>query len=398
MKFYSKAVGVFLLLSLLVVSVLFAQTEIKTYTFDVSQEKWVSKDVSSIALYLTPPVFGYSDGQLSIYSPIQTDSNATNFGYWINDATDFSASDIPANSLLRGTFWVSTDQIDYTLVPQLRMALRNETANFNSLSQINSINNGGAAPIINTPTPTLQPFEHWFQPHDGSLYPDFDGLAVTFELINYFQDIAGPDEGTLFLDRVVIDRFDLSSAAFTSTQDFTLSLWDPDIRPNQAVGYYTCDFIRTPGGALALTPHDTGSPLQNTWCLGVWGGVLDQVSIDGLATSGAYLYRGVFNISADASAQTDVPFATVILQQKLVREGSALGISSNIDGLTAPDAIGKDYAVFFRPPAVEVTTAPLSDRFVFGEFQLLNFWLDDPVGTLYLNSAKLDRIDPDALP
>jgi len=398
MKFYSKAVGVFLILGLFVVSGLMAQTEIKTYTFDVNQENWVSKDVSSSLPYLTPPVFGYSGGQLSIYSPLQTNSEEVNFGYWINDATDFSASDIPANSLFRGTFWVSTDQQDHTLVPQLRMALRNETANFNSLTQINSINNGGTAPIINTPTPTLQPFEHWFQPHDGSLYPDYDGLTVAFELINYYQLIAGDDTGTLFLDRVVIDRFDLSSAAFTNTQDFTLSLWDPDTRPNTAIGYYTCDFIRTPGGVLALTPYDTGSPLQNTFCLGIWGGVLDQISIDGLATSGAYLYRGVFNISADASAQTETPFATVVLQQKLAREGTALGIASNIDGLTAPDAIGKDYAVFFRPPAVEVTTAPLAERFVYGEFQLLNFWGDDPTGTLYLNSAKLDRIDPDALP
>ena len=398
MKFYSKAVGVFLILGLFVVSGLMAQTEIKTYTFDVNQENWVSKDVSSSLPYLTPPVFGYSGGQLSIYSPLQTNSEEVNFGYWINDATDFSASDIPANSLLRGTFWVSTDQQDYTLVPQLRMALRNETANFNSLTQINSINNGGGpAPIINTPITTLQPFEHWFQPHDGSLYPDFDGLTVAFELINYYQLIAGDDTGTLFLDRVVIDRFDLSSAAFTNTQDFTLSLWNPDIRPNQAIGYYTCDFIRPPSG-LALTPHDTGSPLQNTYCLGIWGGSLDQISIDGLATSGAYLYRGVFNISADVSAQTETPYATVVLQQKLAREGTALGIASNIDGLTAPDAIGKDYAVFFRPPAVEVTTAPLADRFVYGEFQLLNFWGDDPTGTLYLNSAKLDRIDPDALP
>ena len=88
----------------------------------------------------------------------------------------------------------------------------------------------------------------------------------------------------------------------------------------------------------------------------------------------------------------------IAFSQKLAREGTALGIASNIDGLTAPDAIGKDYAVFFRPPAVEVTTAPLDQRFVYGEFQLLNFWGDDPTGTLYLNSAKLDRIDPDALP
>ncbi len=395
MEYHGKTLVVLVVLSLLVLYGVFGQTHIRTYTFDVTLEGWVPEDVSSIVPNLTPPLFGSSGGELSIYSPLQTNPDEVNFGYWVNDYLDFTAADIPADSLLRATFYVSTDQADHTLVPQLRMALRNETANFNSLTQVNSINN---ATVINTPINVLRPFEHFFQPHAGSLYPQHDGLEVAFELINYYQGIAGNDEGTLFLDRVEIDRFDLSSATFSSTQDFTLNLWDPDTSPNTALGYWTCDFIKDPS-YIALTPYDAGSPLQNTFCLGIWNGVLDQVSIDGLTTGGhSYLYRGVFNLSADSIAQSDTPYATVAIHQKLVREGTALGISSNVDGLTAPGPIGKNYAVFFRPPDVEVTTAPSADRFVYGEFQLLNFWEDDPTGVLYLNSAKLDRIDPDLLP
>jgi len=400
-----KWVVIFFVMVLVLAYGLVAQTPVGTYEFEWSLDEWTHMPNTSDVPGLTHLIYGYDGHNLILYSPLQTDPNATAFGYWINDSTDFTSADIPANSLFRGTFWVSTNQEDHTLVPQLRLAMRNETANFNSLLQINSINNvispekegGDYILIYNTPRPEIKAFEHWFQPHPGSLYPSFDGLTVTFELINYYQSL-GLDEGALFLDRVEIDRFDLSSAVFTSTQDFDLSQWYPDLGASQ--GFYTCDFLTPQPGVIGLTPHPTGSPLQNLFCYGVWQGAPNMLSIDGVTIGGhSYLYRGVLNISSEASSLKDVPYAKFVLLQKQVREGSALGISSNLDDIATiiPDPLGKEYFVYFRPPDVEVTVAPEDERYVYGEFSLMNFWGDDPTGKLYLNSAKLDRIDPDEL-
>jgi len=368
----------------------FSQTNVRTYTFDTSLEGWSHADYSAMNPHCTAPLFGYESGQLTISSPLQLNPGEANYGYWINTSSDFIASEIPPNSLFRGTFYVSTDQPDHTLVPQVRFALRNETAQLNSIIQINSINN---ASVQNTPTPTLRAYEHYFQPHKGSLYPQFDGLTVTFELLNYFF-LAGPDEGTVYLDRVVIDRFDLSTIRWSHTQDFTLGLWRAYIQPNETGMFTLPDFYKIPYGSdCILGIKSTG---DNTNTYGVYVGDRDKLSIDGLTPSGkSYLYRGIFNVSTDCWDLFNVPVTILALHQSVIRESSGLSISSNLGPDSSPDDFGKDYFVYFRPPLEEVTSAPSSERYVYCEFDLLNFWTYDPYGGLFLNSAKLERTDID---
>ena len=385
-----KIIFVFSSLFILFSFIAFSQTNVITYTFDANTGGWTSEDVSSINPHLTAPAFGYGGGKLSITSPLQLNPANTSYGYWINTSSDFSAGDIPPNSLFRGTFYISTDQANWTLVPQTRLALRNETAQLNSLLQINSVNN---FTVQNTPTTTIKAFEHYFQPHDGSLYPAYDGLIVAFELINYFN-IVGPDEGTLFLDRVVIDRFDLSSISWSQTQDFTLSLWRADTSPNSSGLFYTPDFYKIPFGSDAKLGIKSVGNNTNTY--GTYVGNTNKLSIDGLTPSSrSYLYRGVFNVSADSLYLSNVPVALLALHQDQLRESSAVGISSSLGPDSSPDDIGRDYFVYFRPPLVEVTTAPASERYVYCEFDLLNFWGNDPYGGLFLNSAQLERTDID---
>ncbi len=368
----------------------FPQTYIRTYTFDATLEGWTSHDASSYDPNLTAPSFGYSSGEISIASPLQLNPTNTNFGYWINNPPDFIAGNIPANSLLRGTFYVSTDQADHTLVPQPRFALRNETAQLNSILQINSINN---ASIHNTPTTTLRPYQHYFQPHRGNLYPTFDGLAVAFEMINYF-DVAGPDEGTIHLDRVVIDRFDLTTISWEQTRDFTLSLWRADTSPNVIAGFSLPDFYKTPSGSDSILGIKSAGDNLNTY--GVYVGDADKLSINGLTPGGSpYLYRGVFNVSADSIDLSDVPVTLLGLHQSQVRESTAISISSNLGPDSSPDDFGKTYYVYFKPPLEEITEAPASERSVYGEFDLLNFWENDPYGGLFLNSGRLERTNID---
>jgi hypothetical protein len=370
MRLFSKFLVLFVALSVCVALGLPAET-VKEYTFDLNFEGWVPMDVSDLDPSVEAPLFGANSGKLSIDSNgVQTTPGNVTYGFWMNDLNDITGVDIPDNSLFRATFYVSTDQADHQRVPLMRLGLANETSNLISLYQVASVNN---ASVINTPTAATQPFEAYFQPHDGTLSA-FNGLLTTFELAN---GLTGSDDGALFMDRVVIDRFDLSSVTFSNTQAFNLDNWIADTSVNVAGGYWTCDFLRPAPGVIGLQPYDKGSAEQNTNCFGLWTGYADQLSIDGTAGGGgSFLYRATFSMHSYVDNSKDTPAIFLGLFQANNREGAGLGVTSNIDIGTAPYWTEKNYSLYFRPPNVEVTTAPVIQRQVYCEFQMRNFYLD----------------------
>ncbi len=343
------------------------------WDFSTGEHGWLSGDVSPI---FPAPTFDYDGDNLVINT-----QNIGEYGWWWNDRLTFIDAITASDSLFRAQFYVSTNQTDLVRVPDIRLFIRNTSGQLNYAYGINSFNNGYASPES---TPKI--YDTYFEPHDGGLTEPYSELVFGIETANF--NTVEPDSGEIYLSRVVIDRYDLTSLTFNITHDFQLSTWRFVSYPTFSAPIPTKTYNQL--GLTSINNFDT---------YGLFKGEGDTASFKADTNGDPYIYKATFNVSTDVADPEQVPMFRMSLQTLSGREVGIAAIGSITGAHTAPDAVGKDYTVYFRPPLEEVTIAPITDRLMVPTFEMLNILYDDiDVGTVYLNSANVSYISESDLP
>jgi len=333
---------------------------------------WTSGSASP---YLLSPTFRYDGDNLVINT-----QRIGEYGWWQNDYVNFSEYWLAPESLLRAQFYVSTDQTNIARVPNIRLFMRNVSAQLNFAYHINSY-----GPAYASPTQTPKMYEGFFVPHDNSFAPGY-GLIYGIETANF--NLAEPDSGEIYLSRVVLDRIDSVPLVYSNTYDFQLGAWRYISYPNFSAPKATKTVSQL--GLQAINNFDT---------YGLFQGEGDSVPFEADGNGDPYIYRATFNVSTTLTNFSKVPMFRVSLKQICGREEAILAVASITGSGTAPDQVGKDYYVYIKPPGEEINMAPIGHRILVPTFEMLNVLSDDdPHGTIYLNSAKIDRISESDLP
>jgi hypothetical protein len=162
----------------------------KHYTFATGNEGWSFSD----------QVLPYTQLNTGVYSGalhLASQDNTNSFGYWFSPASDITLSATP--TLYRATYWVSSDQSDASLVPELR--LRVYTSNLQA-SVVKSCPSSGSGD--NSPTQSARRYNLYFwSPTCGANA----NLQCAFDLLNFSPDDAA--NATLSLDDVNVEAIDL---------------------------------------------------------------------------------------------------------------------------------------------------------------------------------------------
>lgn len=334
------------------------------YSFDQGSEGW---DTLSAVPFFTDPLFSAENGNLVLRSQ---DSNT--FGFW--ESPNF-AMPVFENILYRGTWKISTDVQDRSLVPGLRLRFNEEDFQTAGEHMVNSNINGDASPT----TAGLE-YRLFFRPLQGSSWKQEKAGHVlsAFDIINLNPN--DKPDGALFLDEFTLDWISLDSIDDQFTTDTIFDF------AGNTLGW---QYRSVPGvfdeATQIITSTHIGLRSVSSNTYSYWESPPQPV------TSGI-LYRVRFYISTDVANRNTVPMARLrensIINQSsdmMLIDSSGNGDSSPIPGEWTP------YDLYFIcPPSVEANG-------VYFAFDLVNFNKNDKIdGALLLDRVVVYHM-PDPL-
>jgi len=215
------------------------------------------------------------------------------WSYWNAPAT---AAPYVANQVYRAKYTMHTTQTDKNKVPNIRMLIQctDSTASHNyAFAGGNRLGKGPSAPTI---APKV--YSVYFGPMDVStLIPAIQNVTLSWELIDFATD----EDGTNYLDSVVVERFATpaksagtpvatflaSSGGFAGWTSFKLT----QVSGNPFYGDVTFVGPNTNGVSIQ-TPADVDASGHVNW--GQWSPISSGVTF-----AASKLYRTVYTLSAD---------------------------------------------------------------------------------------------------
>jgi hypothetical protein len=304
-------------------------TALRTYTFDTGIEGWTA--VTNIGL--GDPEYSWQDGKLAM----KGNGGSTTFGFWRSRETDIITS---SGQLYYAIFEVSTDIVDRSMVPQMRIAAEDwDYGQYNQLC-VTSLGDGDFSP----PTGNYG-YYFCFEPCSEAA-----GAPQQFwwQMLNfYYRD---DPWGSLYLDSARIFAAPLDSIATPTV----VRVWDfdtgpegwiaPDVFPpnwlwiysNRIEDNYLKAIATAADGCLQLKP---GKYLA----YGYWQSPF-EVEIKPFK-----IYVAEFFLRSDQIDLSELPdiYLTVVSEnwqcvvQKLLTGGS--------HGKCCPGVEGETYSVYFVP-------------------------------------------------
>jgi parallel beta-helix repeat protein len=170
-----------------------ASQQVRVYDFDTDNEHW---HFSGTVAPFTAPLSALSSGCLQLRSTSNTDT----FGFWSSDPGEVTLD--TTGRLCRGTFTVSSDQVDRSKGACMRLRLGSEEGEMTVVKTISS-----PPRTTEAPGPTARDYEVYFVPVEANLGA---GLLSAFDMLNF--DPTDNPQVTLRLDKVVIETLDIPTA------------------------------------------------------------------------------------------------------------------------------------------------------------------------------------------
>ncbi len=138
-------------------------------------------------------------------------------------------------------------------------------------------------------------------------------------------------------------------------------------------------------GSLFITSTD------HTNTFGFW-----QSPLEGIPLEKSYIYRARFTLSTNVTRQSRVPLIRLRTNSAHSQKCDVLAITSNLGGEYSPTADPRSYGLYFTPAHIKLSGEESNDAAnVILFFDLANFdESDDPIGTVWLHSVEVDRINP----
>ncbi len=333
------------------------------FDFTTSQEGWTT---GSAPVAFSVPQYIYGQGCVTIMSQNNTDT----FGFWVSPE-----SAIPVNQyyLYRARFVVSTDVVETSLVPQIRLRVNSRNFQQADCLTIDSNVEGGASP-----TPEGTAYDLYFVPPTNDEY-----CMLAFDLLNFNPYDAAHAE--LALESVLVERFPLDvldeSTTTVCTYDFE---WGMDFwAPADGTFRFSDPVFLWEDGALHLRS------MTNTNTFGFW----HSDGIDVIVEENR-LYRGTFEVRTDEPDRSRVPQMRLRFNTANMQVSRSLEIASFGDGANSPGTTNTTYdRLYFLPPANCVG----EDLLV--SFDVLNFNPGDAAeASLILDRATIETLSPPASP
>jgi|GEM_PF-624012 len=331
------------------------------FDFEDDGSGWVMTTVPSV---FTAPEGARGDGFLMLRS-----RDANTYGFWDNTGCPM---DIYENYLYRATWKISTDVVNRSLVPGMRLRFNETDFQIGGDLLVNSNCAGDASP-----TPEGVVYEQFFRLVQGSsIKADKAGhLLCAMDLASLSAD--DQTTGALFLNGLTVEWKSLAllDSSFTTETVFEFN--------NGTEGWQ----VRTvPGVFDAPTPITGASYLglrsvsANTF--GYWESPPQPVK------SGK-LYRARFFVSTDVTSRSKVPMLRLRVNSIINQTHYDLVVDSNGNGDSSPINTGWSvYELYYNPPpSVEADG-------VWVAFDLVNLNQNDQVNGALL----LDRVEIQSAP
>lgn len=318
------------------------------YVFGSDEESWGTGGASPT---FELPTFSYDSGSLKIQS---VDTATDLYGYW-----ESPRDEIPfvEDSIYKTTFTVRSDQTDKTLVPQFRIHMRSQSETIGGMITYQSFYDSDIMPDT-----TAQDYVLYFDPmnleslQEGVYSGDFeavDDLYLAFDMVN-FRILADSDAAALYIDNVLVERFDKAAMeggttvkVYDSTADF--ANW---VRDGASPTYEEPNFEDVDGGIRIVAP-DTANR---------YGYVENLPSAAEVSIETGKLYRVLFTASStETSVQPRFRIST-----NTFKETYMISTLHSYDGINVPQAGGTTYQGFFYPPQ--------NDDILLVGIDLVNFW------------------------
>jgi hypothetical protein len=162
-------------------------TNAMSYMFVAGTDDWTT---GGSPIVFSMPQAAYQSGALVLTS----ETNTNTFGFWQNDPADII---ITPGVLYRGTFAVSTDLTDQSMVPEMRLRFNTTDLQASCILDVISAGDGG-----NSPSSTGSTYSLYFYP---DVVAPSSGLIIAFDVLNF--NPADAANASLMLDSVNIETF-----------------------------------------------------------------------------------------------------------------------------------------------------------------------------------------------
>jgi hypothetical protein len=313
----------------------------------------------------SPPEFVF----LPEYLVMVSSTNTNTFGYWQSPEEVIPAD---ADYLYRARFTVRSNLEAKELTPQIRLRANSLNLQQGTVLGIESAGDGGASPDMSGTD-----YDLYFVP-----LADDDYVVLAFDLLNFNPDDA--PEAELWLDTVIVERFDLDSLPLpTVVKEYTFDVSADGWTSKGAPIFYSLPEYAQSASTLQLRATN------NTNTFGYW--YSDPADI----TIGAnQLYRGIFDVRTDVSDRALVPEMRLRFNTLNLQASSMLDVKSSGDGANSPGLTNTTYdKLYFMPPENCVGQGMMVS------FDLLNFSPEDaPTGSLILDRVRIESLSPPAAP
>ena len=327
------------------------------YDFEDGGSGWVMTTVPSV---FTAPEGAVGKGFLMLRS-----RDANTYGFWDNAGCPM---DIYENFLYRATWVISTDVVNRSLVPGMRLRFNETDFQLGGDLLVNSNYAGDASP-----TPEGVVYEQFFRLVQGSaIKAEKAGrLLCAMDLVS----LSGDDQttGALFLNGLTIEWKSLAllDSSFTTETVFEFN--------NDTEGWQ----VRTVPGVF-----DAPTPITGASCIGLrsvsartfgyWESPTQPVKSN-------KLYRARFFVSTDVTNRSKVPMLRLRINSIVNHTHYDLVVDSNGNGDSSPISSGLSmYELYYNPPpSVEANG-------VWVAFDLVNLNQNDQVnGALFLDRVEI---------
>jgi len=332
------------------------------YSFETDSQGWKFGSIPSV---FTSPVSSDTGGKLMLRS-----QDSSTYGFW---ESPWSAIPIFENLLYRGSWLVSTDVTDQSLVPGLRLRYNEQDFEMAAEMLVNSNLNGDASPTTQGVT-----YEFLYRPLQGSSKKQEKAgdVICSFDLINF--SLYDQSNGALFLEEFTLDWFDIAGLEDKFTTD-TVFEFDG--------GTEGWNFESVPG--VFDTPTEENGPSflglrsVSSYTYGFWESPPQDVTAGNL-------YRIRFYVSTDVASRSEVPMIRLRVNSVINQSATMVLIDSSLEGDSSPvPSEWTPYDVYFvPPPSVEADGVLLA-------FDLVNFNPKDAEdGAIFLSRVEVHHIPP----
>ena len=327
------------------------------YAFTNGNQGWNYVSVPSV---FTPPEHSDSEGHLTLVSK---DDNT--YGYWESPCGAMAVFD---DYIYRGTFKVSTNVSDQSVVPGMRLRFNEADFQMGMEMLINSNQDGAASP-----TPDGDTYELYYLPVQGSDIKQERSadLLSSFDLVN-LTDL-DQEDGSLFLEEMTLEWISKSSVEekFTLETEFDFE--------DGTDGWE----LRTVPSTFDAPTLETGTSFIGLRAAG--SNTFGYLESEAQAVTSGRLYRARFFVTTDTYPRSVVPMLRIRANSVINQAGFGVVVDSNGNGDSSPvPNKWTAYDIYFAPPPSVETDG------VFLSFDLVNLNPNDNGnGALYLDRVEV---------